>query len=792
MGRLPITPDDVVVQAESSRTNVWVPDGLAVRKLPYTPEGVSFALDAATGFALPGVRNDESLQVGVRSGPMRTRTVGGWVQMYPLNWSASTEGNRNPNGPVIVQTKIPFPVRPGMQVAVSGTFKVRTSGVVYKSPISTDGLNDAVAVEAQLHTWGHVVDEYGNEQSVRMTAYRQQSLLQAAGSTAISEMTYTLGDPNDPQWVTIPDHIDKMVLFIGYVDWHGSARPSAHDATLNYRFAASDTQRTVFSSPAVDSTTDNPIRIHVRDPANVNPTYPHDLSATGYAFRNRARFDNVTPGATIVAMGEPDGPAVTVSVYEWTGDARGALLATLDIPPGEKRAAVLDHTGSVDVAGSGTYYVESLLAATFETETIEQTHVDRIEYLTVTDEVSSVTTTLREADLSVASIRFVSDTVDAALPAGKRVRVAATVDEFTPVFTGTVRTRRTVFAPERKQQLEIGVHDVWPRLAEKYPMMFDQLHEYGPALHALGVPVEIDGVDYTGPRAPLPDSYLLEPSYMDDSIDLTDGLLATRNARQAYLYVDRRGKLHATSTLPDEVLLIAADLPGQGDVSYSRELEVATDSAAIVNIVTVKEHLLDAESYNDREVGTGSGPQGPLNRFFESMTQSASYEDPGSVESYGPVERNLSVVRGSGDLADVAANDFGLTFRSLAESILATFATERREFTKMTIPIESPAHIPLVAALQPFSAVAVRHKGVTQVVRPRSVKHTISPTGSGFGWYCELDFAVRRDQVYWLPPAPDVDDPPLIGGFYNNPGPGLVDGGTPEDTGIGEIDGGES
>lgn len=226
-------------------------------------------------------------------------------------------------------------------------------------------------------------------------------------------------------------------------------------------------------------------------------------------------------------------------------------------------------------------------------------------------------------------------------------------------------------------------------------------------------------------------------------------------------------------------------------MSYSRELEVATDSAAIVNVVTVREHLLDADSYNDREVGSSDGPQGDLNRYFESTSQSASYQDDASVETYGPVTQTLPVVRGTGALADVEAGDFGPSFQSQAQSILAAFANERYEFTRLTIPIESPAHIPLVAALQPFSAVAVRHKGTTQVVRPRSVKHTISPTGSQFGWYCELDFSIRRDQVYWLPPAPDVDDPPLVGGFYDAPGPGVVDGGTPESTGIGIIDGGE-
>ncbi len=176
-----------------------------------------------------------------------------------------------------------------------------------------------------------------------------QTLLQSAGSTAIGEVTYTLGDPDSPAWVTIPENVDTMVFFIGYVDWHGSARPSAHTASLNYRFAANDTQRTVFSSPAVDSTTDDPIRVHVRDPANVNPTFIHPLSSTGYAFRDRSRFENLTPGTVIIAIGAPAGPAVTVSVYEWTGTARGALLETLAIPAGEKRSVELDHTGAIDV-----------------------------------------------------------------------------------------------------------------------------------------------------------------------------------------------------------------------------------------------------------------------------------------------------------------------------------------------------------------------------------------------------------------------------------------------------------
>lgn len=762
------------MQVETARTDVWIPEGLAVQKLPYTPAGEALAFDGLTGLSLQDTRNENQY---LRFGPFVADDVSGWISVRPATYSGATGAPTQQVGPSLVETTVPIPVRPGMQVAMSGTAKVRTSGKVFKSPDNTtQNFNDAVGVQAVLFGLKTTTDAYGNSTSVSVSLDRVRTQLQAANSTTITEVTFSFGTPSSPTWVTVPDGVDRVMFAVELVDLY--YEQDNNPRAIDYKFTGS-VDRYVFRSPRTDSTTDNPIRVHLKDPANLYPTYPHPLSATGWAFRDRARFDNLTPGAVITAMGEPNGPAVTVSVYGWD-DARGALLATFEIPAGQKETVTLEHTGSIDVTGSGTFYVESVLPAVLDSDTVEQTHTTRYEYTTVTAEVSSITTTLREADLSLALVRLVSDTLAQDLPAGRRLRVAALAGAArVPVFAGTIRTRRLVSLPGRPQQVEIGVHDVWARLSDEYPAMFDQLAEYGPALHALGEPVRIDGVDFTGPRGPMPAWTTYNPSYLSEGGTLLDALLATRNSRRAYLFTDRRGWLVLTTTLPDSIAVIASDLR-DGDVSYSRELEIATDSAALVNVVTVDEHLIDRDDYLDRRLGTGRAPQ--FRDYPAGLSRSISYRREESVDAYGPAERTFPVVRGSGDLDDVAVGNFGPPFQWWAGDILDQYATERTEYTRFTIPVETDSQLPLVAALQPFDAVALRHAGTDQILRPRTVKHTIDPSG----WLCELDMSVRRDQVYWLPPAPSVPTLPIDGGAYDNPGPGLYDG----SSGTVAIDGG--
>lgn len=775
----PVSTEDIVVQVETDRTDVWIPEGLAVRKLPYTPDGITLTFDARNGLSLQDTRNEDKY---IRFGPFVADDVSGWVSVRPSTYSAATDAPQQLVGPSLVETTVPIPVRPGMQVAMSGTVKVRTSGKVFKSPDNTsENFNDAVGVQTVLFGLKTTTDAYGNSNSVAVSLGRVRTQLQAANSTTITEITFAFGSPGAPSWITVPDGVDRVMFAVELVDLYHEQDNNPRG--IDYKITGS-VDRYLFRSPRIDSVTDNPIRVHLRDPANIYPTYPHPLSATGWAFRDRARFDNLTPGAVITAMGEPSGPAVTVSVYEWTG-SRGPLLATLEIPTGEKVTATLAHTGSIDVAGTGTFYVESVLPPLIDTDTVEQTHTTRYEYATITAEVSSIKTTLREADLSLALVRIVSDTLAQELPSGHRMRIAAiTAGGRVPVFAGTIRTRRLVSVPRRRQQIEIGVHDVWARLSDDYPAMFDQLAEYGPALHALGEPVEIDGVDYTGPRGPLPSWYTFAPSFYAAGGTLLDALLASRNTRSAYLFTDRRGRLVLTSTLPDTLALLASDVPGDGEVSYARELEVTTDSASLVNVVTVDEHLTDRDDYLDRRLAARQAPQ--WTEYPAGLSRSISYRRSESVDAYGPAEQTFPVVRGSGTLADVEAGNFGPPFQWWAGDILDVYATERTEYTRFTIPVETTAQLPVIAALQPFSAVAVRHAGTAQVVRPRTVQHTIDPNG----WLCELDMSVRRDQVYWLPPAPAVPDLPVDGGIYSDPGSGTVDGGTPDTPGTGIVDGG--
>lgn len=782
-----VTGAHVTVQAETARTDVWVPEGLAVRKHPYPPTGYSYAYDART-LAMQDKREQNNR--GFSFGPFVPLTDGEWSTLSPVSWSVEYP---NSVGPCITSMREPVPVAPGMEVSFSGIFRVRPSGQAFNSPWSDDESNEPIDVLVTLWGLGTATDEYGQESENQVVLARHRARLQNSGSTSLTEVEFTLGDPTDLVWRTVPDNVDRAFLSIDLLD--GEQGPplagfpwEPHYVSADYRITAI-ANKVIFRCPRTDAVTMNPIRVHVRDPHNAHPTYPNPLSATGCAFRNRTRFDNITPGVEVTALATPDATTpVDVAVYAWTG-TRGPLLATLTVPVGEKSTVTVDYTGSIELAGTGNYDIESVLAPVYETDTIEQTRTTRYEYTDVLDPVSSVKTTLREADLPVANIRFVSDVIAAEVPAGHRVRICGrTPAGLVPIFTGFVRTRRLVSTPRRNQQVEIGVHGQWSTLNGDYPYMFDQLAEYGPVLHATGVPTLIDDVDYSGVSAALPTWPTLNPSYTAAS-SLLDGLLATRNSRLAYLFMDRRGQLVFTSSLPDEIALEVTDQPDSEAPSYSRDLEVSTDSTSLVNTLEIQERVLDWEHYVDRRyLQGGDSPQAHQSAPLTSKRRSISYREADSVDAYGKSSQTLNIVRGTGVPRELLDDDrYGPTYKDRADFILGCYAHERNEFTKLTIPVLRPDDIARIAALQPLDAVAIRHGGTTQVIRPRVVEHTISPSG----WLCELDASVRRDQVYWLPDPPDVSDPPVVGGHYNNPGAGTIDGGTPESPGTGTIDGGE-
>ena len=782
-----ITTDHVEVQVETDRADVWVPDGLAVATRTDDP----VAYDLTRGLA---VRDEGGVSTAgdwtqVKPLPTRSRPPVTWITVDTDGTGSDKKvvrvdyGNSLTIGPIMAHTRVPVPVRPGMQASMSGSFRLRQTGSKEKD---TNNTMTALFGVARLYGLGTAVDEYGAETEVTEILATHEAQLQApftlggpyTGQTA--KITFTI-----PQtWVTVPAHVDRLHLAIYLRNSLGDPHSGTYDTS--YWFQPIDMH--YFQCPKVDSATVAPLRIHLRRPPAEHPTYPHPLSHTGYAFRNRTVFENITPGVEITAMGDPGAAPLEIAVHAWTlAGGRGALLRTITVPTDTRVVAPVEHTGAVELVCPSTFYVESVLAPLLDTDTVEQTRLHRYTYTPVTDPVAAIRTQLVEADLGISTVRFLSDTVAATVAAGKRLRVRARhAGGYTTLVTGTIRGRRLVPGLTRPAEVEISVHDDWHKTGAACPVAYDQLAEYGPLVHRLGAPVSIDGVDYTGPAGPLPNGHDFFPSYHSDSQTMRDALLMTRNARTAYLYVDRAGRVQLTATLPDVIDLELSDQPEQGDLSYSTDLALGFDSAELVNTVQTVEHLLDSADYLDARTPTGDPPMrwGPI----ASKTQRIDYRRESSVELYGESKVSIPVVRGTGTWSDVADRNFGAPFDQWAAAILDTTATETTRVTTLSIPV-GPGDVAKVAPLQPFSLVVVRLQGGVWVLRVREVRHEID-AGPG-RWLCKLDFTAGGDRVYWLPDPPPAPELPVVGGFYDSAGTGSYDGGDPAGTGVGIIDGGE-
>lgn len=760
--------DHIAVQVETSRADVWVPDGLALERRNYPADGVAF--DLMNGLAL---KEGQYINDGGSLDWWRVRPLSNKHSVPVTHMMDGVAKNSESIGPALVQTRMPINVRPGMQVMMTGQYQVRSTGTQEKS---ASGIDTQVHVRATLWGTGSRVDEYGVEQEIKLPLDEYQAFLQS--STEITVQSYTIGFP---KWVTVPHNIDAVYLSISLVggdSYVGGTYESQRWGSLDMHY---------FGSPKIDASTADPLRIHVREPLNIHPTYPHPLSATGFAFRDRAVFENITPGVEATVMGEPGGGAITVDVYAWTG-SRGALLTTVAVPAGEKITTVLAHTGAVELVSGSTFYVESVLAPVWSTATAEQTRLYRYEYTDVTDPVNKVGTRLVEADLGVTTVRFVSDTVAPFVAAGKRARVLGlhpgVGDGYTPLVTGTIRGRRLVQDLQHKQQVEVAIHDAWSALGMSCPVAYDQLREYGMMVHRAGTPVWIDGVDHTGPSGPLPEGFDYFPSYHADRLTLREALIMSRNTHKGWLFVDRAGRIQLTSTLPDVIALDVSDLPGQGDMSYARNIELAGDTANLVTTVQVDEHLLDRDDYvNGRNLSSQDPPY--LFGQIKAKTQSIDYRRAGAVDTYGESKITLPVIRGSGAWEDIRAGNFGESFAAWAAEILDDYAHERDDIATVTLPVR-PADIAKVAALTPLDAIAVRYQGQVYLTRIRAVEHEIGPGR----WLCTLDCSISGDQTYWLPPHPTPTDLALDGGTHLAAGPGLVDAGNPAAPGLGGVDGG--
>ena len=786
-----ITDEHVEVQVERTRTDVWVPDGLAVERRNYPAGGIKF--DPATGLAFMKdtvVQDVPDNPDWLMVSPKPNRKIA-HVSRITTSTGRTDAGDRFVDsvrayndmsiGPVLCQNRIPIPVAPGMRVDWSGTFQLRSTGT---HEDDRNGGKTNLFARAELWGTGTVVDAYGVESDVKVRLKTFTERLQV-GSELVAPI-YTLPATG---WVEVPANVDSVYLSISL---YGSGDYQSGSYVVQ-RWGAQ--KLAYFASPRIGSTSYGPLTVRVSDPANAHPTHPNPLSRTGFVFRNRSVFTNVPPNVEVTLCSPVAGTAATVEVREYDGLEPGVLIAVVPVPAGGRvTQSVTSTTGSIALVSADEFDVESVLAPLINTRRVEQTRVFRYEYDTVTDPVNEIKTKLVEADLGVSTIRFVSATVDGKLRAGRRVRVLALHDgRHTPLVSAPIRARRKVRTIDDTVQVEVALHDAFSALGAACPVTYDQLREFGMMVHRLGVPVSIDGVDFTGPAGPLPDGHAYFPSYHSGNQSMRDALLMARNTHKAYLFVDRTGRVQLTSSLPDEIALEVSDMPGQGAMSYADRLDLTTDTSNLITTVQVVEHMLDRDDYVDARQPESEDPPilfGPI----AAKTQRIDYRRATAIDTYGETKVTLPVVRGSGSWADINADNFGPPFADWAARILDEYAVERETVDGLVLPVRA-REIGYVAALQPLDAVAVRAGGSAIIERIREITHEIGfDQGTGLArWVTRIDFTVdsRGRRTLWLPPEPNLADPPIVGGWYNDVGQGSYDGGTPASTGVGVIDGGE-
>ncbi|MDQ1202854.1 hypothetical protein [Rhodococcus sp. SORGH_AS_0303] len=765
----------VTLQVETASQDVWVPDGLAVARRNYDPSGIKMVPGNGLAFEKDVTIVTTSSLMTVRANKAKIATP---VTEVDQNSSGDVRTYKSRSlGPVVFQNRVAVPVRPGMRVNMKGTLSLRRTG----KPIRDQNESyTPIALRFDLWGTGTTVDEYGTETDVKKQIMSYQATLQGTAGVGVGFVDFTLPTVSD---ATVPSDVDRLYLTASFVATNTNSYQGV-GYQARYWFAE--------YPDYIQFDLNDPLTIFVREPANTTPTVANSNSRTGFAYRNRRFYTNLPSDTEIVLVGDPNATAVaTISVWAWTGTERAGWLTGVDVAPNQRVSVIVNSpTRGIELSTSApAILVESVTARPFETRTAERTRTTAYTYADVIDPVVSIESETVEADLGVLTVRFVSDTINAKVSAGKRVRLLATHADgsFEPIFTGTIRGRRIVHDFKHQAQVQISVHDAFGRAGQStMPVAHDRLAEYGHLVHTTGVPIIIDGTDYSGPPRSLPEGWDYFPSYADDAMTMNDALIKTRNARKAFLYVDRRDRMIVTSTLPTTVTLDLSDKPGQGDMSYNRDIEFSSDTENLVNTVQVVEHMLDRKEFIEREVG-GADPPALLGDLAPK-TQRIDYRRQASIDTYGQHRVSIDVIRGSGSWADVQADRFGAPFAEWAAAILDEYSVERQAVNRLRLTATKPIHRTLMAKLQPLDAVVVRFGNSAQVCRIRKVEHKIAPNK----WTVDLSFGASRDQTYWLPPTPlpvltlgDTD-----AGTQSYPSPGLIDGGAPGDTVTAVLDGG--
>lgn len=772
----------VAVQVETARRDVFVPDGIALPQRSYPTEGIDlvnamvYPTDTdrgAVGVPLTGYsfyprprRDVESIN---RIDVTTTTVKVGTPEREVLKTVTVASKKTDRYGPCWAHTRFPISVNPGDRVNWSGMIAARRPGTLpVKDRLETEG---GVNVQVKLWGLGTYTDEYGVDTDLRVNLISYEFPLASLSGFPDdkSQVVATLPTVSD---ATVPAGIDSVHMSIAL----------RHSGSGEYLAVAYDPDgdRKYFSISTV-----NPPRIFVKPPATMVQTVPHVLSKTGAAFRNRFFFNRANEGFAITLLAAPDASTVqTVSVWQYSGGVRGALIRTIPINPGQRVTTELQSsTALIELTSSSAFYVESVVTTRWHSRTQERTQTTLFTYRDITGDVNQIDTECIEADLGVHTIRFVSDTVDAAVLAGRRVRILGLQSggAYAVIATGTIRSRRIVHDHSHPDQVEIGVHDDWGKLgAQGFPVAYDRFVEYGPVLNRLGISVISEGVDYSGPAGEMPAGFGRLPSFYKDSMTLADALLMTRNTRRAYMRMTRDGDLEILQYIGSDIKITVSDRPGQGSMSYC-ELETLSDTADLVNVVRVDENMLDRRDFIERELPSGDPPFAKLG-YIAAKSQSIEYRRQSSIDVYGLSRRSFSVVRGTGSWNDIQNDNYGRPFDQWATEILDANSVETLGVKSVKLVIESESQMKAVSTVKVLDAVRILYKGTSYVRRVRRIEHSITPGR----WSVVFRFDITNTQTYWPTAVLPAPEPPFLmpasvgrdGGDITSVSSGSLDGGS--------------
>ncbi|WP_338892280.1 hypothetical protein [Rhodococcus sovatensis] len=311
-------------------------------------------------------------------------------------------------GPIIAQSKTPYPVEEGMLVNFGGTFYVRRTGTAEKTE------DDAyTGMKVRFALWGHGEkgNEYGGEDvDVELMFYEAE--LQPSGNLTRTMMTYTIPAMTD---FVIPADITQVYFA-------ASLKQSVSDEYASGTF--DNYERGGLQARYFGTSLTDPFYVKIEQPTAENNTYRHPLSTTGVAFKNRTYFDNMTLPKALTFFGNDS--SVALNIYKSTNHVRGALIGTFNAAAGERKTVVIESdTGQIELASSNAYWVERCAPIEYDSLNETQTSLDLVQWQDISDPLSGIIATREEYAIGKMQLKFVSDELgngDLLVP-GKRVRM---------------------------------------------------------------------------------------------------------------------------------------------------------------------------------------------------------------------------------------------------------------------------------------------------------------------------------------------------------------------------------